>query len=237
MPRYSKKRTKKVIDSYNAAIRRAQKSTKLTALEKSRIPQKVNFKTLAQFTNAKDRDRFLDYLQQVKGGLKQFKLQEINKGVFASKFELQVAQKQINFVNRDRAKRRRELKQYDPNSPDFKRIRFDPTTYTQQSDLDKRLARLQEQSRADYIEEQQAEFMGRYLKSLITAFGDAGSLMVDDILAQGLTAPEMYDRLVNMDIVDIPYVYGAAKSGNAVRFLGDLAEAFELDEMENYFEE
>lgn len=237
MPRYSKKRTKKVLDSYNAAIRRAQKSTKLTAFEKSRIPQKVNFKTLAQFTNAKDRDRFLDYLQQVKGGIGQFKMQELNKGVFASKFELQVAQKQINFVNRDRAKRRRELKQYDPNSPDFKRIRFDPKTYTRQSDLDKRLAHLQDQSRADFIEEQEAAFMGRYLKGLITAFGDAGAAMVDDILAQGLTAPEMYDRLVNMDIVDIPYVYGAAKSGNAVRFLGDLAEAFELDEMENYFEE
>lgn len=237
MPRYSKKRTKKVLDSYNAAIRRAQKSTKLTALEKSRIPQKVNLKTLAQFTNAKDRDRFLDYLQQVKGGIKQFQMQELSKGVFASKFELQVAQKQINFVNRDRAKRRRELKQYDPNSPDFKRIRFDPKTYTSQSDLNKRLAKLQEQSRADFIEEQEAAFMGRYLKSLITAFGDAGAAMVDDILAQGLTAPEMYDRLVNMDIVDIPYVYGAAMSGNAVRFLGDLAEAFELDEMENYFEE
>lgn len=237
MPRYSKKRTKKVLDSYNAAIRRAQKSTKLTAFEKSRIPQKVNFKTLAQFTNAKDRDRFLDYLQQVKGGIGQFKMKELNKGVFASKFELQVAQKQINFVNRDRAKRRRELKQIDPSNPDFKRIRFDPKTYTQQSDLDYRLASLKDQARSDYIHEQEAVFMGKYLMSLITAFGDAGVAMVSDILAQDLSSQEMYNRVINMDISDIPYVYGAVLSGNASRFLGDLAEAFELDEIETYFEE
>lgn len=226
--RYSKNQQQHIVNSYNAAINRAKRSDKLTALEKKSIPDRVNMSTLAKMTSTKDRDRMLDYMQLVKGGVKRFKQREIAPGVTASQYQLDKAQKQVRHINYDRAKRRKALNDVNENIQEYRRIRFKPETYTHQEALNRRLGKLEKQYKQEYINKGEQLFMENYRKALQRNYGVEFGNAVMDVIEQNYTPAQFIEAAFRLDLQGIPYVYTANQQNETDRFMSEFSEAFDI---------
>lgn len=240
--RYSDERAKKVIKAFNAAVRRASKSSKLTDLEKMNLPQKLNFKTVSQMTSQADRDRLLDYLSAAKGGVKNFKAVDLGKGVKATPYSLKVAEMQIKNINRDRAARRREYRRegIDTSGIDvYKKQSFDPKSYTSQHGLDKRLWNLSRQATSGYINWRQSIYMDNYEKALKHNYGeDVGGRIFEKIKnsitnssgeAASMTPDDFEKVMAKNKNLEIGYMYTDHELGNADKYLDMMSSAFDID--------
>ena len=236
--RYSEQRAKNVVANFNRARTRALRSDKLTEYDKQFIPGKVNLRTLASATSAKDRDRMLDYLAMAKGGVSIFKQQDLNDKVTMSKYQMNVAQNQLARINRQRRKYENELlkaAKKPGNIPDYyKKEVFDPKSYTDQGMLVNRLGDIAIESGSDYISLRRAEYIENYRKGLERAFGvEEGNRLMNLILnrdsdSMNMRSPQEIERILyENELEDIDEHYATAKvAEEQSAYIARLEEAF-----------
>lgn len=204
--RYSKKRAEKVIRAFNSARERALRSDDLTEYDKQYIPDRVNLSTLAGATSTKDRDRMLDYLKFVKGGVSVFKQEAINpNGVTLSRYQKNVVEKQLNYVNRARKSYRKELfgKDTNENTPDYyKKEEFNPLKFRKQEQMTNRLAAIADASDTSYIALRRDEYLRNYEKSLKSAYGEETGTRIMENIRKNRTPQEIERILYNNEIED-----------------------------------
>lgn len=234
--RYSEQRAKNVIAQFNRARTRALRSDKLTEYDKQFIPGKVNLRTIASATSARDRDRMLDYLAMAKGGVSIFKQQDLNDKVTMSKYQMDVAQNQLSRINRQRRKYENELlkaAKKPGNIPDYyKKEIFDPKTYTDQGMLVRRLGDIAVESGADYMGLRRAQYLDNYRKGLERAYGvEEGNRLMNIILSDdsmNIRNPKEIERILyENDLEDIDEHYATAKvAEEQSAYIARLEEAF-----------
>ena len=236
--RYSEQRAKKVVAQFNRARTMALRSDKLTEYDKQFIPGKVNLRTIASATSARDRDRMLDYLAMAKGGVSIFKQQDINDKVTMSHYQMNVAQNQLSRINRQRRRYENELlkaAKKPGNIPDYyKKEVFDPKSYTDQGMLVRRLGDIAVESGADYMGLRRAEYLENYRKSLERAYGvEEGNRLMNLILhpdsdSMNIRNPKEIERILyENDLEDIDEHYATAKvAQEQSAYIARVEEAF-----------
>lgn len=204
--RYSKKRAEKVIRAFNSARERALRSDALTEYDKQYIPDRVNLSTLAGATSTKDRDRMLDYLNFVKGGISVFKQEEVNPhGVTLSRYQKNVVEKQLNYLNRARKSYRKELfgKDTNENTPDYyKKEEFNILKFRSQRQINTRLEAIADASDTSYIALRRDEYLRNYEKSLKSAYGEETGTKIMENIRKNRTPQEIERILYNNEIED-----------------------------------
>lgn len=231
-PKYTTDDLRREIKNINQALYRARKSDKLTELEKQSIPDRLQFQTVSRMTNAKDRDRLIDYMKNVKGGISKFRQNEINdQGVTMSRFQQDVTTQMVHDINKDRAARRRYAKDKDNVFDEYKAIKFNPKTYREQSFLNDRISSLWKQAKSEYLDKKEQTYVDNYMSALAHQYGLAKAMDIFFEMIKDIKSPKQFvKRVLGYKAIDIPDIYVGKTSKGGDHYLGKLKTVFNIED-------